>query len=190
MRKIPILTHGNLFRRFWGKKMIHQMQDKIILKPFKSEFFKDIKISLVFMVCGGVAGFFLEKQDYKGIAWGFAIVAMLYMVWHYIFKYHTTIIFDLRSQKIYAKNWWGSREILLFREAELLLQTNNYGSLSYHLARKSDRYKSLQRISSYHSEKEMETYEKEVVSVIVPLLDTNGKPNKSSINETNFYPRM
>lgn len=168
--------------------IIQKTQDKIILTPFKTEFFKDIKIALLVMVVGGVVGFLLERQDHKGIAWGFAIVAAMLIVWQYITKYHTAIIFDLKSQKIYSKNWWGSREILPFAETELLLQGNNHGSLSYHLSRKSNRYQSLKRISGYLSEKEMQNYEKEVISIIAPLVNPNGEKSKTTINDTTFYP--
>lgn len=169
--------------------MIQKTQDKIILTPFKSEFFKDIKIALLVMIIGGVGGFSLEKQDYKGIAWGFAIGAVVLIVWQYIAKYHTAIIFDLKSQNIYVKNWWGRREILPFKETELLLQSSNYGSLSYHLARKSNRYQSLQRISGYLSEKEMQDFENKVISVIAPLVNPNDEKFKIQMNETTFYPR-
>lgn len=166
--------------------MIQKTSDKIILTPFRQQFFKDIKVAFLVAIVGGVAGFFLDRNYYKGIAWGFAIMAVVVMVWQYIAGFHTQIIFDLKKQKIYSKNWWGNREILPFSETELLRESNNHGSLSYHLARKSDRYKSVQRISGYLSEKELLDFENKVISVISPLISPKDEKSTHSVNDANF----
>ena len=164
--------------------MIEKTQNSIILSPFKTEFFKDIQISLLLIVGGGVAGFFLENQQYKGIAWGLAIIGVGFILYHLIFSKHQKVIFDLQKRIIYVKNWWGERSLLPFSEATLLCQSNNHGSQSYHLAKKSDRYRSLKRISGYLSESELQKFENEVISVIAPFLENQ---NISQQNEQSYF---
>lgn len=162
--------------------MIEKTPKKITLSPFEADFIKDTKFSLLVVLVGGVAGFFIENQHYKGISWGFALCALGFIVWHLAFSRWVRVIFDLHNKAIYRKNLFGEKKLLHFHEATLLCQSNNYGSQSYHIAKKSNRYKSLQRISGYLSESEFLAFEKEVVSQILPLLDN---PKMSKNNEQN-----
>lgn len=167
--------------------MIEKTPHKITLLPFKTDFIKDTKVSLLVIVVGGIAGLFLENPQYKGIAWGLAIIGVGFMLKHWIFSNQVEVIFDLNNKTIYRKNILGNKKMLSFSEGTLLCESNNYGSQSYHLAHKKNRYKSLQRISSYLSEKEVLEFEQKIISEIAPLLDN---PNISELNQQQGYAKI
>lgn len=160
--------------------MIEKTQTHITLSPFKKDFWQELVITLVVVIGVAIAGYFMKLNNELYLWLG--VFALGYTLYHLFFWTYKKIIFDLIHQEIFIKNLWGSRKILSFHEATLLLQSNNYGSQSYHLAKKSDRYQSLGRISGYLSESELLEFENEVVNQILPLLDN---PKTGMLNNQN-----
>lgn len=143
----------------------------LTLAPFAGDFRKDMIISLPLLVGGGIAGWFLEQPDYKGIAWGLAISGAGFIAYHLLIARHRRIVFDLESRTIYRVGPLGRKPLLHFDEAELLYETDAFGKHSVHLARKSDRYTPVQRISSYLSASEWQRFEREELAAVKSLLD-------------------
>lgn len=89
-------------------------------------------------------------------------------------------MFDLAKRMIYRKNWWGTKALLAFDEANVLLQSESYFVFSigrtYHLVRKADRYTPVQRISIHLSATQLQEFEHEVLAQILPLFTPD--PNK------------
>ena len=81
-----------------------------------------------------------------------------------------TIVFDRENRTIFKQKGSGLKKILPFEEACLLL-TETKGGCLYGIARKSDRYRSVQRLSGYMSEEELRAFEEEIAQKIQQMLE-------------------
>lgn len=151
--------------------MKEQSAHTLTLAPFAGDFRKDMVISLPLLVVGGITGWFLEQPDYKGIAWGLAVCGAGFAAYHLLLARHLRIVFDPAGRTIYRQSPLGRKKLLRFDEAELLYETDAFGKRSAHLARKSDRYTSVQRISSYLTDAEWQCSEREELAAVESMLD-------------------
>ena len=87
-----------------------------------------------------------------------------------LFVVGTTIVFDRENRTIFKQKGSGLKKILPFEEACLLL-TETKGGCLYGIARKSDRYRSVQRLSGYMSEEELRAFEEEIAQKIQQMLE-------------------
>lgn len=171
--------------------MISRTPDRITLIPFKKQFGRELLISAALFIGGGVYGYLAASAQHRGIGWGIAIGAMLYLAGYWLFRYHQAVVFDLARRTVYRKNWWGQKALLGFDEADVLLQSEGYFFLpighTYHLVKKADRYTPVQRISIHLSAAQLAEFECGVLAQIMPLMSPDADKPPTDVNRSGAY---
>ncbi|WP_372473484.1 hypothetical protein AB4865_11745 [Capnocytophaga sp. ARDL2] len=145
---------------------------ELILRPY----IKGLKSYLQFLVLGIIAlGIFYlisDNREWHLIAAslvGFWALNSLYFV---VVYYPMEIIFDKTDKIIYRKHsFLFKMKLLPFSNATLLLTQDNFRSQYYSIVHKENRFKPLQKISYYLSEKEKITFDKEILGEVGKVLE-------------------
>lgn len=149
---------------------IQETQSTLSFQPFKKEFPQNVLYMALATVAGAIFIFFNANPAWDKIMFSLLALGMAYLIYWGLFVVRTTIVFDKGSRTIFKQNGSGLRKILPFEEACLLL-TNTNGGCYYSIARKNNRYRSVQRLSGYMSEKELCAFEEGIAQKIKPMLE-------------------
>ena len=139
-------------------------------QPFKKEFPKNVLYMALAAVAGGIFIFFNANPAWDKIMFSLLALGAAYLIYWGLFVVRTTIVFDRENRTIFRQKGSGLKKILPFEEACLLL-TETKGGCLYGIARKSDRYRSVQRLSGYMSEEELRAFEEEIAQKIQQMLE-------------------
>ncbi|MDO4229685.1 MAG: hypothetical protein Q4C98_07720 [Capnocytophaga sp.] len=151
--------------------MMKNTPNLLIIRPFQKGLKSNLVTLLAVVVLFLVFVYFNDNIEWNWTAMVILGFFVVYIGYFLVVLYPIQVVFDRQNKVIYRK--YGAIfkvRLLSFAEATVLVIKHNYNGLYYSLANKNNRYKPLQKISYYLSEKESNTFEQETLLKIEEIL--------------------